>query len=208
MQLSDTPQITINQEDKLINNNQNQMNELELFIESLFSNGMLVLGEGQERNKENALSALKAVVSERDQLKATNASLVTEKTSLTEQITNLNAKVASLQDMATVGTNHIASLRETTVANYKKLKGDQVDETIVTMLNAETTGLVTLISLNKDYEAQLNEKFPLTCSKCGSHEVSRASSVKEPEVQQNQAKTEEEDVMANLYRSKLNPKKN
>ena len=32
-----------------------------------------------------------------------------------------------------------------------------VDETIVTMLNAETTGITTLISLTKDYQARLEE---------------------------------------------------
>ena len=57
--------------------------------------------------------------------------------------------------------------------------GDKADETIVTMLNAETTGMVTLISLTKDYQARLEEKFPMTCAKCGSHDVSRASSVAE-----------------------------
>lgn len=35
--------------------------------------------------------------------------------------------------------------------------GDKADETIVTMLNAETTGMVTLISLTKDYQARLEE---------------------------------------------------
>jgi hypothetical protein len=59
------------------------------------------------------------------------------------------------------------SLRENAVATYKKLMGDKADETIVTMLNAETTGMVTLISLTKDYQARLEEKFPMTCAKCG-----------------------------------------
>ena len=37
--------------------------------------------------------------------------------------------------------------------------GDKVDETIVTMLNAETTGITTLISLTKDYQARLEENL-------------------------------------------------
>ena len=44
--------------------------------------------------------------------------ITTEKTSLTEQITNLNAEVANLKEMATVGKNHIASLRENAVETY------------------------------------------------------------------------------------------
>ena len=198
--------INNNQEDTTLNNNNNTMNELELFIEAITASGMLQLAEGTEKNKENVTSALKAVIADRDQLKTQKETLESEKTSLNEQITNLNAEVANLKEMATVGKNHIASLRETAVANYKKLKGEQVDETIVTMLNSETTGLATLISLNNDYQAQLEEKFPLTCAKCGSHEVSRASSAPEPVATTKNAE-DSSDVFGELYRQKLNPNK-
>ena len=196
-----------NQEDlSLINNNNNQMNELELFIEAITASGMLQLAEGTEKNTENVTSALKAVIADRDQLKTQKETLESDKASLTDQITNLNAEIANLKEMATVGKNHIASLRESVVANYKKLKGDQVDETIVTMLNSETTGMATLISLNKEYQTQLEEKFPLTCAKCGSHEVSRASSAPSPTVT-TQNKENESDVFVDIYRQKLNPNK-
>ena len=118
-----------------------------------------------------------------NELQTSVDNLTTEKNSLTEQVTNLNAEVANLKEMATVGKNHIASLREDAVATYKKLMGDNADETIVTMLNAETTGITTLVSLTKDYQARLEEKFPLTCSKCGSKDVNRASSVTEDDTQ-------------------------
>ena len=74
------------------------------------------------------------------------------------------------------------------------------------MLNSETTGLATLISLNNDYQAQLEEKFPLTCAKCGSHEVSRASSAPEPVATTKNAE-DSSDVFGELYRQKLNPNK-
>ena len=107
--------------------------------------------------------------------------------------------------MATVGKNHIASLREATVTAYKKLNGDKVDETIVTMINAETTGLQTLISLKKDYEARLEEKFPLHCAKCGSHDINRASSSKEVEdtTENQEQPNNTEAAIYDLYRSKL-----
>lgn len=196
-----------NQEDSnpIINNNKN-MNELELFIEAITASGMLQLAEGTEKNKENVISALKSVIADRDQLKTQKETLESEKTSLNEQITNLNAEVANLKEMATVGKNHIASLRETAVANYKKLKGDAVDETIITMLNSDTTGMATIISLNKDYEAQLEEKFPLTCAKCGSHEVNRASSAPDQE-DTTQNNENGSDVYGDIYRQKLNPNK-
>ena len=195
-----------NQEDLSLINNKNQMNELELFIEAITASGMLQLAEGTEKNQENVTSALKAVIAERDQLKTQKETLESDKASLTDQITNLNAEIANLNEMATVGKNHIASLRESVVANYKKLKGDKVDETIVTMLNSETTGMATLISLNKEYQTQLEEKFPLTCAKCGSHEVSRASSAPSPNVT-TQNKENDSDVFVDIYRQKLNPNK-
>lgn len=198
----DNPEID-NQENK------QSMNEFELFIQSLVEANIIAFGEGQEANQENALALLKDLVSSRNNLQTQVTNLTTEKNSLTEQITNKEAEIANLKEMATVGKNHIASLRENAVATYKKLMGDQADETIVTMLNAETTGLATLISLTKDYQARLEEKFPLTCSKCGSHDVSRASSLEDPAIEekkeettQNQEKSTAE-VMESLYRQKI-----
>lgn len=188
--------------------NKNSMNELELFIESLVKEGIISFAEGTEANQENATVLLRSLVSSRNDLQTQVDNLTTEKNSLTEQIANKDAEIANLKDMAQVGKNHIASLRESAVATYKKLMGDQADETIVTMLNAETTGLNTLISLQADYQKRLEEKFPLHCAKCGSKDVSRSSAV-----QENEEKHEEEEhlsevpettsVLNNLYRNKL-----
>ena len=189
--------------------NKNNMNEeLLKFLESLFGDNMLTLEEGKEMNQENVIACIQTLVSSRNELQTSVDNLTTEKTSLTEQITNLNAEVANLKEMATVGKNHIASLRENAVETYKKLMGDKVDETIVTMLNAETTGITTLISLTKDYQARLEEKFPLTCSKCGSKDVNRASSIAEDDTQGTDAQRNSEspstrNVINNLYRNKI-----
>lgn len=193
--------------------NKNNMNEeLLKFLESLFGDNMLTLEEGKKMNQENVIACIQTLVSSRNELQTSVDNLTTEKTSLTEQITNLNAEVANLKEMATVGKNHIASLRENAVETYKKLMGDKVDETIVTMLNAETTGITTLISLTKDYQARLEEKFPLTCSKCGSKDVNRASSVSEDDTQgktgtedttQNQEPSSTGSVLDSLYKKKI-----
>lgn len=189
------------------NINQIKMNEeLQLFIASLFGEGLLNLAEGQEQNAENALAALKAIIGDKASLADQVTNLEAEKTSLTEKVTNLETQVANLQEMATVGKSHIASLRESAITNYKKLKGDSVDETIITMLNSETTGLATLISLNKEYTDQLNEKFPMTCSKCGSHDISRASSIGNPEgsvVTEKNTEASTLDVLKDLYNKKM-----
>jgi hypothetical protein len=193
--------------------NENNMNELEKFLESLFGDNMLALEEGKEMNQENVIACIQNLVSSRNELQTSVDNLTTEKNSLTEQVTNLNAEVANLKEMATVGKNHIASLREDAVATYKKLMGDKADETIVTMLNAETTGITTLVSLTKDYQVRLEEKFPLTCSKCGSKDVNRASSLTEDynqdrgskgtDTNQNSESSSTKNVIDNLYRNKI-----
>lgn len=192
--------------------NENNMNELEKFLESLFGDNMLTLEEGKEMNQETVVACIQNLVSSRNTLQTSVDNLTTEKTSLTEQISNLNAEVANLKEMATVGKNHIASLRESAVETYKKLMGENADETIVTMLNAETTGITTLVSLTKDYQARLEEKFPLTCSKCGSKDVNRASSIAEDDTEgktgtedtnQNQEPSSTSSVLDGLYKKKL-----
>jgi hypothetical protein len=195
-------------------NEKNSMNELQKFLESLFGDNLLTLEEGKEMNQETVVACIQSLVSSRNELQTSVDNLTTEKNSLTEQVTNLNAEVANLKEMATVGKNHIASLREDAVATYKKLMGDNADETIVTMLNAETTGITTLVSLTKDYQARLEEKFPLTCSKCGSKDVNRASSVTEDDTQgkettdgadttRNSELPSTKNVIDNLYRNKI-----
>lgn len=166
---------TTNLEEQQPKTNNNM--DFQSFIAAILAANVIKLAEGQEQTPENIIAALKAYgVSQETQIQA----LTSEKASLTEKVNNLNAQVASLTDMANIGKAHIASLRDEAIANYKKLKGNDVEgDPIITMLNNETIGLQTLEALNKEYMAQLEEKFPLTCAKCGSHDVSRAASVKE-----------------------------
>ena len=209
-QEKDDTQDSFNDNDAKDNHsNENNMNELEKFLESLFGDNMLTLEEGKEMNQESVISCIQNLVSSKNALQTSVDNLTTEKTSLTEQVSNLNAEVANLKEMATVGKNHIASLRENATETYKKLMGENADETIVTMLNAETTGITTLISLTKDYQARLEEKFPLHCSKCGSKEVNRESSVQENQSEgksgtqdttQNQEPSSTTNVLESLYK--------
>ena len=190
-------------------NNFNMNPELKEFLEKLFGDNMLQLSEGQEPSIELALQLVKTSVSDLTSLKDQITSKDTEIANLKASIASKDTEIANLNEMATVGKNHIASLRESTVATYKKLAGEHVDETIVTMINAETTGLQTLMSLKKDYEARLEEKFPLHCAKCGSHDINRASSQsegKEPEVDttKNHEQTgDTKSAIDKLYRDKI-----
>ena len=162
--------------------NENNMNqELKEFLEKLFGNNMLTLGEGKEATQEEAISLVQSLVSDKASLEEKVQTLTEEKNQLSETITNLNTENASLKEMADLGKKAVTSLKETVVANYKKIQGDQFDEEdpVFVMLNAETTPVVTLEGLNKSYEQRLNEMFPMKCSHCGSKDISRASSVEE-----------------------------
>lgn len=200
-------------EDTLLNNqNQSQMDkDLLALLESLFGEGMLSLAEGQEATPELAIEAVRQLKEANAANQTTITNLTTERDSLSEQVKNLNAQVTSLTAQAEVGKNYLTQLREDAVATYRKLMGEEADETIVNMLSAETTGVQTIQSLMKDYTKRLEEKFPMQCKACGSKDVSRASSVEENEEEDNNQEQLQEkstkDVMNNLYKNKIKNRK-
>lgn len=178
---NDTPGNNYNNSQQQTSNS--QMNkELQEFLDKLFGKNMLVLSEGKEASVEEAISLISSMVSEKASLSEKVANLEANIASLTEKVTNLEAEKVSLTAKAELGTTYITKLRETAVANYRKMQGDKLDEKdpILTMLNSETTGAAQLEALNKSYEARLEELFPMHCTKCGSTDVSRASSASEP----------------------------
>lgn len=185
IETDDTP-VSFNENQGLenpIKNNTNMNPELQAFLDRLFGNNMLVLEEGKEATQEEAISLISSIIKERDTLTQKLTDFETEKTTLSEKITSLESEVASLKEYAQVGKDYITSLREKVVSNYKKLVGDKLDEKdpVFVMLNAENTPLITIEGLNKSYEQKLQEAFPMKCNHCGSKDVSRASSVEEPE---------------------------
>lgn len=171
-----------------LNNTSTMDKDLQAFLDSLYGEGKLTLAEGQEKNQETALAAITALVeaSANHQAEVTSlnekvTNLTTERDQLQEQVTSLSAKVTDLEPKATIGTTYITQLREEAVTTYRKLHGDKADDTIIKMLNAETTAPATVQSLLADYKTRLEEKFPMKCAKCGSTDVSRASSTQENE---------------------------
>lgn len=192
--------INISQTNKLEDTDQMDLQE---FLQTLVGAGLIQLEEGTELTADFIRESVRTLVSSQTTLSEKVTNLETEKTTLSEQITNLNTQVANLQAMATVGTNYIAELREKVVGNYKKLNGDSVDETIVNMIQADTTGLQTLISLNKDYEVRLEEKFPLTCKSCGSHDVNRSSAMAEDKSKVETGVKSNSEVFQEIYNAKI-----
>lgn len=159
------------------NQNEESMKELEKFLESLVAEGMLSLGEGVTLSSEAVFNAVKDLISEKNTISENLSQKEAEITSLKEKVSNLETTVASNSSFVEMGKNHLSEVRSNTLASYKKLMGDKADSAIITLIEAETTNLETLVSLKKSYEDQLNEKFPMTCSECGSHNITRGSSI-------------------------------
>ena len=78
-----------------------------------------------------------------------------------------------------IGKTHLTDVRTKTEESYKKLVGEKVDPNIISLINNESTGLATLISLKDSYDQQLEKMFPMVCQDCHSTKVSRLSSVEE-----------------------------
>lgn len=165
-------------------NEDNKMNqELKEFLEKLFGKNMLTLGEGKEVTQEEAISLIQNLVSDKNSLSEKVTNLTAENAKLAKEIVELTTENTSLKEVSEYGKKCVTNLREAVVANYKKIQGDKLDEKdpVLIMLNSETTPLITLEGLNKNYEQTLKELFPMKCSKCGSKDISRASSVQDPE---------------------------
>lgn len=156
---------------------QNDMNELQKFLDQLFSDGVLSLAEGSTPSIEVALSQVKDLVVAKNSLTQEKAKADQKISELQGEVTSLKEQISANQAMVNIGTSHLSEVRSSTIASYKKLYGDdKVDQNILALLEADSTNIETLLSLKATYDAQLDEKFPMRCAKCGSHDVSRASS--------------------------------
>lgn len=100
-------------------------------------------------------------------------------------------------------TKTIGELREAVKAVYIKLNAKPNDEILLMIQNA---GVEVLRGLSQTYQTQLEEKFPLTCSDCGSHAVSRgtaqSSETKPPTNQSSETKDEKPLSLAEVIAKK------
>lgn len=185
--------------------NKNNMNELEKFLEQLFGEGLLSLADGSKPSVEIAISQIQKLVEENKTLTDAKTTAEKEVADLKEENTSLKNEAKANEKMAEVGKLHLSEVRNQAIASYKKLQGeDKVDANILALLEAETTNLETLVSLKATYDAQLEEKFPLHCAKCGSKDINRASSMEnqEDEDKKNHPASIRETI-SNLAKNKL-----
>lgn len=155
--------------------------ELQEFLEKLFGENMLSLADGATPTAEVAISAVQSILQEKQSLSEAKASLEEKLATSSKEVEQWKEKAEANAKMAKVGTDYLTDLREKTVQAYSKVFGKEVDENIVSLINAETTNRETLLSLKASYEAQLEEKFPLKCAECGSTHIDRSSSIQENE---------------------------
>lgn len=191
--------------------NNNVMNEeLKAFLQSLFGTGLLTLSEGSEPTQEIVVSALKELISSKTSLTTSLSNITTERDNLLSEVKTLKDSIEGNKNLVTIGTQHLSDVRKEVTENYKKLMGeDKIDEGMITLI--ASADITTLTSLGSSYKTQLEDKFPLSCSDCGSSNVNRSSSVsgsgKDDDTQGNKKEVlSNSDVINRLRKSKMNPK--
>lgn len=92
--------------------------------------------------------------------------------------TSYNAiKDKDIPGLESFKTTAITNARNKVLGIYTKLSDNKPDQGIVALI--ANSDLVAVEALGNQYQVSLDEKFPLTCSKCNSTQVSRKSSISE-----------------------------
>ena len=181
------------------NQNKNIMNkELQEFLEKLFGEGMLILAEGSSASVELVLTEVKRLVQEKKDLSTQLTEAQNNSSTLQERVTTLENEAKENTSFIEMGKNHLKEVREATLASYKKISGEEKIDTHIVNLIEKTASLDLLISLKSTYDAQLEEKFPLHCADCGSHNINRASSVSQEENNKKTMAKSDEEILNEL----------
>lgn len=160
------------------NNNENNENIMDEFLAKL----ALQLKRTDKLTEELALTELKTLSEKAEKADALKGQLDTanaDKNTLSGQVTTLTGERDSYKDAADKYNKLVVGMRTDVLANYTKLKGDEKDQAIVNLIS--TADYDTLVSLNKDYNKELDKKYPLSCKDCHSTNIDRSSSTKEGE---------------------------
>jgi len=99
---------------------------------------------------------------------------VTRLTAIETAYTAAKADLDNVTALTAFKNNTLTAARAKTLALYTKVADNKPEQSIVDMIN--NSDLTVLDGLNTQYTTQLEEKFPMSCSSCGSTAVNRASS--------------------------------
>lgn len=107
------------------------------------------------------------------------AEYVTQVEARDKTIAESQLKITELTAQAAHGEAYLKSLRDDAAGWYKKSAGDEPDKTILEMI--EQASIKQAKSLGEKFKAEVDQKFPMKCTKCGEvGSVERASSVDDP----------------------------
>ena len=168
----------------------------------MFGEGLLSLSDGTKPSAESVISGIKQLVQENKDLAQTKLTQTNEVTSLQEKVNTIQAEATVNAPFIEIGKNHFKEVKEDTITSYKKLAGENPDANILTLIES-ITSLDTMKSLQNNYKQSLEEKFPLQCSDCGSHNINRGSAVKPNEDENsNHEKKSTQEVLDTLSKKK------
>ncbi len=123
----------------------------------------LIAGETAVTNLATANQATQDKVAEL-------AAMVVLKDAEIAKVTNLTAELAIHKPLS---AEYTTKLIEEVKRVYTSLKADKADAEVLSSFDKSTHA--QLSAFLKDYTAELEEKFPASCSDCGGHNISRAT---------------------------------
>lgn len=178
--------------------NSEKMKELLKFLETFFGmeSDSLTEENVQEKLGEIDFAALKAKADKADapvvvlNLEGVEA-IENEITTLRGFKEGVPENLEAQLSLATVGQTALDQLKADTKRLYK-LTIEEGKEDVNILAVIEGADYKTLTSLHKQYEDAVENNFELTCTKCGSHDITRASADPSQEGKIKTSKTREE----------------
>lgn len=174
---SDVPDMSTSQSLSLSNDNKLEVSEMNIkeVLKKVF--GKDVTAEGFEEALAEHVDSQKALVEEKLKLSNEKVQSLNAKTlELEKKVSSLETDNASLKSQAEVGATYLEKIREEMISAYKKSRGEDPSEALLTMFKSQTDAKV-ILEMTASYEENLEKKYPLKCHNCNSTNVSRRSSL-------------------------------
>lgn len=139
-----------------------------------------LLGLGIELTEENFAEEVNKVIPGLVQAKADLGAVTKERDDLASEVSTLKStitqkdtEVSTLKKSSDIGELALTEIRAEALRLYGIFAGDKKDNNIVEMI--QKADYNTVKALEKQYASSVENKFQATCTKCGSHEFTRAS---------------------------------
>lgn len=187
-------------------NNDTSTSKLKDMNPFLIALSALIGVEVDAENPDQAViqNAITKLVADKAALTTSETELKAENERLIAIETKYNADSAALAEAVLLKEfkdKQTTSLRAEVTRLYSAVAGDKAQAPITDLI--KNANFETLSALNLQYTAQLEEKMPMSCKKCGSTEVNRATAAQlEEDNNTNNAPKDNESVARNLQHRK------